>query len=371
MTTIDDLAKRTRHIIETTARDLEIPAIIVSVAQGSTQSFRVYDTDGNAIPRLVWFRLLGGTQGEEHIAVNTAVEAREGLPIYVREAYNGGFEVIRLRGKAAANQYGEAAGSFGSPDKIGELSNFVLAGRNFAPGRMRPVSTSAYLTMFVEPFWYDYAGQPRRWPGGQIDLSGNLPSTSNYWQWVWVALDPEAGTLTAVEGTEYAAFTLLTDEDLATLSLDGLIPVDAVRLQNGMTQSTILPNEYLFHGRPTAFTPQWVQADSTTTTDNTQTTALSLAVAEDEGLMLNAQVTALRDDWSEMYWGTLSAGARRVTSGNVTLVGMPVVVSDNDSSGTPALTADVDTGTQTLRVRVTGETSKTFVWTVRYLALRA
>lgn len=371
MPTAKELAQRLKRHTEVVAAALEIPAVIVDYTQGSNITFRVIDTNGNYIPGQVWCRFFGGDINDVFIASNTAVEARANLPVYVRQSRPGKFEVIRLRSQAALDQLGEGAGSYGAPDKIGELSNFVLTGRNFGPGRLQPVSTTAQLTMSVKPFWYSHHGQRILWPGGTIDLSAYLPSTTDYWAWVQVFIDPDSNTLSATTGTEYALLASLTDAELATIDTRGLIPVDAVRLRESMTQSAGPAGEYFYYGRQSVGVPEWIQAATTTTTDDTETTALSVAVAEAEAVLLKAQVTALRDDYSEMYWATLNAGARRASAGNVTLVGTPTVDSDNDSSGTPAVTADVDTGSQTLRVRVTGESSKNFIWTVHYMLTRA
>lgn len=103
------------------------------------------------------------------------------------------------------------------------------------------------------------------------------------------------------------------------------------------------------------------------TTDATQTTIASISVAEDQLVLIHALVQALRSDASEAYAAIKMAAVRRAAAGNVTLVGSVVDIAEQeDSGGAPDATLDVDTGTQTARIRVTGEAAKTFNWKVTY-----
>jgi len=99
------------------------------------------------------------------------------------------------------------------------------------------------------------------------------------------------------------------------------------------------------------------------TTDATATTLWSLVVDEQTCVTVFALVSGLRDDHSEAITGMLIGGVRRDGGGNATTTGSPTVTSTEDSSGTPSFTLDADTGTQTARIRVTGEGSKNIDWT--------
>lgn len=99
------------------------------------------------------------------------------------------------------------------------------------------------------------------------------------------------------------------------------------------------------------------------TADNTATTLWSLVVPEQSLVTVFALVQGLVDDHSEGITGNVIGGGRRDGGGNVATTGSATTTSTNDSSGTPSFAIDADTGSQTVRLRVTGETSKTFDWT--------
>lgn len=107
--------------------------------------------------------------------------------------------------------------------------------------------------------------------------------------------------------------------------------------------------------------------NSVTTTDATQTTLFSHEVAEGETVVFWASVVGQIANLSASAGRVLWVVARRASGGNVTLVGS--VQGDSiqeDSAGTPAITLDVDTSTQTVRIRVTGIASETWTWYANY-----
>lgn len=99
-----------------------------------------------------------------------------------------------------------------------------------------------------------------------------------------------------------------------------------------------------------------------TTTDATVTTLLAVLVAEAMAVTISGTVTGVKAGGGAAIGGSFMVTARRATGGNVTLVGSASISTNEDSSGTPAVTIDADTGTQTVRVRVQGISAETWYW---------
>jgi len=180
----------------------------------------------------------------------------------------------------------------------------------------------------------------------------------------------EIVTNTAITGSNKDDFGYDTI-DAMTFSPEHLI-CGAVHLYGGQTdvgESDIyraIDGRVLWH--PSEAFYRFYRA-SATTTDTTVTTLASTAVGVGQIVTIRGIVTALRDDASEGVGGSFLAVGRRGTSGDVALVGSVDVSVKEDSSGSPSFTVDADSATQTIRVRVTGETSKTFVWRTQYEVL--
>lgn len=246
MATEQQLADKLARVTSQVAASLEREAQIVNVSQeynGTTyNTFKVMGTTNR-----VWVKTYGGDQNEIKEAVNVAVQPRDKLDVIIKErnVNRGDWYIVRLVGEKTDAVFGEAAPSFASPDKMASLTDQTLGVRNLIPGRVRFTETSLYV--FVEPFIYIWHGDIKNWPGGAIYLGDYLPSTSAYWSWVWLGIDPITDTLVAVQGTEYATLSQLTDTTLADINMAGLYPVDPVKVQNGMT--TFNRPEYIYGAR--------------------------------------------------------------------------------------------------------------------------
>lgn len=103
-----------------------------------------------------------------------------------------------------------------------------------------------------------------------------------------------------------------------------------------------------------------------TTTDATVTTLASIPVVPLGGITVKGYVTGRKADGSAGASREILAAARRTAAGNVTSIGTDHGTLVEDSAGTPAITTDVDTTTQTVRIRVTGIAAETWQWTARY-----
>lgn len=100
------------------------------------------------------------------------------------------------------------------------------------------------------------------------------------------------------------------------------------------------------------------------TTDATVTTLASIVLNQLESITLTGNMTAAQSDHTNAIGGTYTITARRQSGGNVTIVGTAVTVVNSSSAAT--FTCDVDVGTQTVRVRVTGVAATTYNWTTTY-----
>lgn len=107
-----------------------------------------------------------------------------------------------------------------------------------------------------------------------------------------------------------------------------------------------------------------------TTTDATTTTITSIAVAELSAITITGEYVATLDDYSAAAGGTFRYTVRRASGGSVTQIAAATISQDDDSSSSPAISLDVDTGTETARIRATGVSSETWYWRVRYTITR-
>jgi hypothetical protein len=112
------------------------------------------------------------------------------------------------------------------------LDDFV-EGKRFEPGMVRNYSG---LVVYISPFWYEYQGEWKFWPGGHLDLTSNLPGTSNKWAWCVVGVDPTDNTATATTGDSYAYPSVpLEPTMIDDIDTSDMIPCHAYKLRNGQS----------------------------------------------------------------------------------------------------------------------------------------
>lgn len=111
--------------------------------------------------------------------------------------------------------------------------------------------------------------------------------------------------------------------------------------------------------------PKPVMAFDGVTADATPTVIWSLPVFEGEELDIAISVRAREavDSPSERASYSKRATVYRDVGGDVTLVGVDDLATDRETTGTMDCTIDVDTGTQLLRVKVTGVAATDIEWT--------
>lgn len=107
-----------------------------------------------------------------------------------------------------------------------------------------------------------------------------------------------------------------------------------------------------------------VKRNKTLVTSDATATVIdaSPVIAVGQAVMIRGGVVGKKSDGTAAIDAQLSGSARRQSAGNVTLVGTPLVVAREDSSGTPAVTFVANTTTQQLEIKVAGIAAETWNW---------
>jgi len=109
----------------------------------------------------------------------------------------------------------------------------------------------------------------------------------------------------------------------------------------------------------------YVRSQKFLTTGGAVATAIaSVVLNEEEAITLKGQIIGSNVAHTDITGGTFMICARRTTAGNVTQVGTTTVDIKADSTAT--FTCDVDIGTQTVRVMVTGIAATSYNWTTTF-----
>lgn len=195
-----------------------IPGELIAVANDSgTTTVKVDDPD---TPNMVWVKLYG--QDERIVqAYNTKVTPREKMPVLLRHLPTGEFVIAEGDPIAGTDFYGEAAGTVFLPQVIGALTGWTWTARSLEIGRVR-LSEVGGMTVYVEPFYFSGG----YFAGGTLDLSGNVPTTTDKQAWAVVWYDPASAALGATNGDEYDLVYTMTEVDLGAIAL----PVQYIRL---------------------------------------------------------------------------------------------------------------------------------------------
>jgi hypothetical protein len=107
-----------------------------------------------------------------------------------------------------------------------------------------------------------------------------------------------------------------------------------------------------------------IRSATVNTTDATVTTIATIGVDQGTAKTVYATVTGYQTTATAGSAGggvTITVSARRSSGGNIVLVTEPFPIGGFTSAAT--VTADVDTGTQSIRIRVTGVAATNYTWT--------
>jgi hypothetical protein len=97
-----------------------------------------------------------------------------------------------------------------------------------------------------------------------------------------------------------------------------------------------------------------------TTANATTTNIASIVLNEEEAITVTGTVIGSNTAHTDTTGGTFTIVARRTTAGNITQVS--ITTADVKADTLASFTADVDIGTQTVRIRVTGLLATTYNW---------
>lgn len=239
--------------------------------------------------------------------------------------------------------------------------------------RSQPTAApSLYVTM--KSLWYRKDGIPVFFPGdGAINLTSSVPGTAGTQCLALAYLDTRDNTAKVTASTAIsaaggkAAFSEADIEECFADAGDDAITSKLWWLPNGTT--VVDDSHDYLDVRFWLNIPSKTRSASIATTDATVTTLVSIAVAEDEVVVLTGKIAAYKSDFSAGAGGTFTATVRRAAGGNVTLIATTSTVQE-DSSGSPTWMVDVDTGTQTVRLRWTGVAAENWTPTVEYEVMR-
>lgn len=310
---------------------------------------------------------LNGDDDQLVTAIDMITSRKPRLPVLLRKNISGRYVVVGVEPIRGTIFLNEAAPSNNLPPILGNTMNAIWENYQFKPGRVRALNGSD-LQVYMEelPYVGSLLGNVN---GDATTEVGTI--TSGKKAWVGVSVDPVTNTLAFTKGTEYGLPVPLTRAGaFAIVDPVGNIPLWAYAIRAGATYIPVQPQSpdtlYFVDRRPWLIAPD--PTATVTTTDATQTTLASIAVAEASLLTITGTFSGVKSDYSAAISGTFVAGIRRATAGNATLIGV-TVTSNEDSGGTPAFTVDADTGTQTARLRIQGISAETWNWSVKYSSL--
>ncbi len=101
-----------------------------------------------------------------------------------------------------------------------------------------------------------------------------------------------------------------------------------------------------------------------TTTDDTPTPLISIAVPEGESVIISVTIVATESTGADSFGGTIVLTVLHYTGGDVSVVGVPTINSNTTS--TASIQGTVDTGTQEAVITVTGVIAQTWNWSSTY-----
>lgn len=239
--------------------------------------------------------------------------------------------------------------------------------------RSQPTSPPS-LSVTVKSLWYIHNGVPVNFPGdGDLPLDGFIPDTGK--QCLALAyLDTSDNTMHVVASTPISIARGMSafgtgdiEECVAAAGINAIyskfwwVPYSVAAFGDEC--------DYLDFRLWLMSAPAESYA-TLQTTDDTETTLASIPVAELQMMTITATINGVKDDYSAAIGGIIpSAVVRRASGDDATLVGSITPDSHEDSGGSPSFTLDVDTTSQTARIRVTGVDAETWNWTAKFQTL--
>lgn len=186
-------------------------------------------------PHLIWVTTRRGSTIK---AINLGVPTTLGFPVIVEKDRDDNWVVTTPDGTRASEFVGDGSKGIGdSPHshRIGFGNEDLVEELRFEPGLVHPTDPES-LSVYIEPFFYEYNDSQTFFAGGSIDLTSNRPATANSWAWVKVGINPTTNLPTATTGAEQLKSTPLTGSQLAAVTFAGKIALAGVKLRNSQSQ---------------------------------------------------------------------------------------------------------------------------------------
>jgi hypothetical protein len=297
---------------------------------------------------------------------NVNLEMKPGLGVKLGYDSNGERCVLHADGKAIIQQGGNPA----TLNPLDPVRQYV-GQQGIITGLCTPDNPDNTLYCVVTGSIFIRNRIVYRWGNEtKVDLTTYVPGTSNYHclACVFILADGSGTEVKASTAQSTLSPLNLTDEqECITAATPGSTPIHFWRLYNG--QTAVKASDTHRDGRGiinVGIGEGDTLAAILTTSNNTITTITSISVSELEAYTISGSFVASKSDYSASLTGTFRYGFRRASGGNVTQIAVATISQDDDSAGTPALSLDVDTATQTARIRATGITAETWLWRVQY-----
>jgi hypothetical protein len=365
-----------------------IPAVAGKRRADNTVTLHGDSANNDLLPFPLIYARLHGNDFDVREVLATEFGGEAGDEIKLRQRPDGKYVYAGLDDEKISARKGETASDSAVPLSKGSRPDSHRE-RSLVPGRLR-LSTAGTLDITADLFSYeDDAGDPDVWDpeaNDPLDLTANVPAAVggvDQYRFVWITLNPVAGApvLVANAGSAAGFYDEFGYTDISLTA--GHIPLGVVLLKTG--DSTLTADRFdnasgkrgwpgrLLLGKIGEVAAHLADTSAhgvfeatVQTTNNTTTTLYSLVIAEGQGVALKGFVLGVKSDESAGAGRALEVCVRRASGGNVTIIGsVQYSTLQEDSSGSPTIEVDVDTGTQTVRVRVTGITSEVWNWKVR------
>lgn len=217
-------AKRFKQVLDRSAQG--IPALI-----GRLNSDGSYTVTASGRANEIYARLYGD-ENRVITVLNHRVSAYANLPIRVRRADSGLYEVIGVDGIEAEQFAGASVPSLNIPRLTGSLITTVWETSQLQPARAHPANNSNDLWVYVEKAIYgdSIVG------GLHVDLADAVGAIATGKAAIVLSLNTSINSITATNGTDTDVDTAITLEDVMAITIpSGDIRLAAYIIQSGAT----------------------------------------------------------------------------------------------------------------------------------------
>jgi hypothetical protein len=220
-----------------TARMRRGHAALLGDGQGNLY---VFNPDGSRSSGMVWARVDG--MGVCSVRCRKISQQRD-LPVIVDYGIDQVLEVVEENGAEAIAFTGDRGRSVGphrdTHDILGPDPDFIQ-GLRLLPLLCHPTNPPS-LSVYVRPYSYEYNGMRKTWIGGGIDLTSEIPTSSNEQLLILVCLNPATNALSYYTGSNTTPFVPGDSVSFTASEIDAINTgtdwqIAAIRAYAGQTQ---------------------------------------------------------------------------------------------------------------------------------------